>query len=730
MTILRVALDVPLDTLFDYHDGGHSVEVGQRVLVPFGRRRLAGIVLEKTDHSQFPQDRIKPVLEVFQSEPPLSQEILQILRFAASYYHAPIGQAIVSALPAPLRAPRPAPHERRLGYRLTATGRAAGVEALPRQAVLQRKLWLALAQAEALEASALAAISAGWRAAVKPLLAKQWVESVVLDTAEAFAPSQPTPGPVLNPEQQQAVDAVAACLGRFQVALLHGITGSGKTEVYMRLLQTALRESPAQVLVLVPEINLTPQLEHRFHSRFPHERMVSLHSQMNDGERLRNWRLAESGRARIVIGTRLAVFTPMPHLKLIVVDEEHDASYKQQDGMRYSARDIAILRAKQAGIPILLGSATPSLESWHNARCGRYMLLTLGSRAIATARLPEIHTIPAAAGLLRDGFSPLLLEALRQRLARGEQSLLFINRRGYAPVLLCSSCAWTAPCTRCSAHLVVHLRDKRLCCHHCGHEQRIPLQCPRCGNPDLRPTGQGTQRVEATLARLFPQARILRVDRDSTRRKGAMAGMMSDVHGGHVDILVGTQMLAKGHDFPNLTLVGVLDTDSALFSADFRAAERLFAQLMQVAGRAGRAEKPGQVLIQTAFPDHVLFHALKRHDFTEFAASQLEERRMAGLPPYCFQAVLRAEAARLAPVQEFLQEAVQLAHTIAGRVTVYDPVRPTLQRLKGLERAQLLVQAESRKALQKFLDQWMNEVRTLPSAGKVRWSLDVDPLEI
>jgi len=398
--------------------------------------------------------------------------------------------------------------------------------------------------------------------------------------------------------------------------------------------------------------------------------------------------------------------------------------------MRYSARDIAIVRAKQADVPIVLGSATPSLETWQNAQAGRYTLLTLSQRAVAQAQLPEIRTLDARTPLLKDGLTPALITALRDRLARGEQSLLFINRRGYSPVLLCSACAWVAPCTRCSSRLVVHLRQRRLKCHHCGHEERIHVQCPNCGNPDLHPTGQGTQRLETTLAELFPDARILRVDRDSTRRKGALEDMMAEVHGKRVDILVGTQMLAKGHDFPNLTLVGVVDTDSALFSPDFRAAERLFAQLMQVAGRAGRAEKPGEVLIQTAFPDHVLFHALKQHDYAAFAGTLLDDRRLAQFPPYCFQALLRAEAQRFEPVRDFIAEAARAAYAINAEVMVFDPVRPQLARLKGMERAQLLVQAESRQALQAFLRSWMSTIRVLPLANKVRWSLDVDPLEI
>lgn len=729
MSILRVALDVPLDTLFDYLDGGMQVKVGQRVLVSFGRRKLVGVVLEKSESSGMADGKLKPVSQVFEGEPTLSPEVLRILIFCADYYHYPLGQIVMSILPGRLRESRPALPERQIGYRLTPSAREAGIEALPKRALLQRKLWNALSQADAVFAASLQEISEGWRAAIKSLRECGWVESLELE-AVAQRPGMPVAGPALNDDQQAAVNAITQVPPGFHVWLLHGITGSGKTEVYMRLLEAALGKEQAQVLVLVPEINLTPQLEARFRARFPHETMVALHSQMSDGDRLRNWRLAESGHARIIIGTRLSVFTPIPNLRLIVVDEEHDASYKQQDGMRYSARDVAVVRAKQAHIPIVLGSATPSLETWQNAQSGRYALLTLRQRAVAQAQLPDIITVDARTPLLREGLTPALVNAIRERLARGEQSLLFINRRGYSPVLLCSSCAWVAPCARCSSRLVVHLRQRRLKCHHCGHEERIPQQCPSCGNPDLHPTGQGTQRLETTLAELFPDARVLRVDRDSTRRKGALEDMMAEVHGKRVDILVGTQMLAKGHDFPNLTLVGVVDTDSALFSPDFRAAERLFAQLMQVAGRAGRAEKPGEVLIQTAFPDHVLFHALKRHDYAEFAATLLDERHLAAFPPYCFQALLRAEARQFEPVGEFMVAAVGAAHIINNGVIVYDPVRPQLARLKGMERAQLLVQAENRHALQSFLKSWMATVRGLPLAAKVRWSLDVDPLEV
>jgi primosomal protein N' (replication factor Y) len=540
--------------------------------------------------------------------------------------------------------------------------------------------------------------------------------------------------PELNQDQAQALQAILKDAQKFKPWLLHGITGSGKTEVYIRLIQSVLDQNDGQVLVLVPEINLTPQLEARFRSRLPNFPMVALHSNLGESERLQNWRLAQSGQARIVIGTRLAVFTPMPNLRLVIVDEEHDGSYKQQDGMRYHARDVALMRAKHRNIPILLGSATPALETWHNALTDKYSLLKLADRAVAKAVLPNIRCIDVSKGGTHDGLSPILVEAMRERLSRGEQSLLFINRRGYSPVLLCSACNWIAPCSRCSSRLVVHLKQGRLRCHHCGHEEKIPRQCPSCGNPDLHPTGHGTQRLEQTLAALLPEARILRVDRDSTRGKNALTDMLAAVHADEVDILVGTQMLAKGHDFPNLTLVGVIDTDSALFSPDFRAAERLFAQLMQVAGRAGRAGKAGEVLIQTAFPDHALFNSLRVQDYAAFSEALLSERKITQFPPYAFMALLRAEANNYRLVEQFLQQAADAARRILNqnatdKVMVYDPVRPQMERLKGMERGHLLMQAGSRQAVQALLRNWVPGLRENVLGAKVRWAVDVDPLE-
>jgi primosomal protein N' (replication factor Y) len=539
---------------------------------------------------------------------------------------------------------------------------------------------------------------------------------------------EPIQPPALTDEQATALAAIDPAAG-FSVHLLHGVTGSGKTEVYLRLVEQALAAG-RQALILVPEINLTPQLEGRVRARFPEAGVVSLHSELAEAARERNWRAAFAGEASIILGTRLSIFTPMPRLGLIVIDEEHDPSFKQQDGMRYSARDVGVFRAHQLGIPILLGSATPSLESWANAQGGRYGLLTLNQRANPEATLPAVHIINTRKMVLKEGVSEPLIAAIKERLARGEQSLVFLNRRGYAPVLACPACGWISRCTRCAANMVLHLADRRLRCHHCGCEHRVPKACPTCGNQDIHPFGRGTQRLEAWLQEQFPEARVLRVDRDSVKSRKQWEAMLDLIHGGQADILVGTQMLAKGHDFPKLTLVGTLGADAALYAADWRAPERLFAQLMQVAGRAGRAELKGEVLIQTEYPDHPLFAALAEHDYTGFAAQQLKEREQAGFPPYAFQAVLRAEAPEMADSIAFLNTAAALPLISEHEnVMIYDPVPMKLARLANLERGQLLAESCSRPALQNFLPRWREAIETIKAPSKLRWHIEVDPLE-
>jgi primosomal protein N' (replication factor Y) len=733
-TILKIALDVPLDRLFDYLSGQHDVQVGQRVLVPFGSRNQIGIVMSIADSSDIAIEKLKSILQAFNEETPLDAEMLSLIKFSADYYQYPFGQALLSSLPARLRQIAPAVSRKQYLYQLTDAGREADVEDIPKKQKVLRSVLSALQAANQLTEAELDDISGTARKAVKALVDSGYASCERVLAFQRVMAITEAVEPKLNAEQMHAVQQITAESDVFKAWLLHGITGSGKTEVYIRLMQHALRHKSAQVLVLVPEINLTPQLEARFRSRLPDFPLVSLHSNLSESERLHHWQLAQSGAAKIIIGTRLSIFTPLPDLKLIIIDEEHDSSYKQQDSMRYHARDVAMVRAKRLNIPVVLGSATPALETWYNAtvnsnQASKYGLLRLKERAVSAAQLPQIDCIDTTKVNLQHGFTPQLITALRLRLERKEQSLLFINRRGYSPVLLCSACHWIAPCTRCSSRLVVHLGQRKLRCHHCGHEQRIPHQCPSCGDADLHPTGHGTQRLEQTLAQLFPEARIARVDRDSISRKNALVEILDRVHNQEIDILVGTQMLAKGHDFPNLTLVGVIDTDSALHSPDFRASERLFAQLMQVAGRAGRADKAGQVIIQTQFPDHALFNALRIQDYESYANVLLEERQQMQFPPYVFTALLRAEANDYTLVQQFLQLAFAQARSLSDQVLVYDPVRPQMERLKGMERGYVLMQAKQRPALHQLLKHLVSQMRAHKLAAKVRWAVDVNPLE-
>ena len=555
---------------------------------------------------------------------------------------------------------------------------------------------------------------------VKPLPRKV-LQAPTGEWSAHFVPTHP-----LTPAQVEACEAISAALGRYKAFLLHGVTGSGKTEIYLQLIARVL-EQGAQALVLVPEISLTPQLERRFRHAFPQACLAVMHSGLEDVARTRAWLQAARGEAGIVLGTRLGILAPLPKLALIVVDEEHDPSFKQHEGLRYSARDAAVYRAKAVGCPVVLGSATPSLESWHNWRSGRYELVQLAERAAPGARLPAVKRIDLRNNPPDQGLSQPLWSAIAERLGRGEQSLIFINRRGYAPVLACEACGWAAACLRCTARMVLHAADRRLRCHHCGAEDAIPRACPTCGNVDLKPLGRGTQRIEETLQARFPTARVLRIDRDSARRREDLVRTLEGIQRGEGDILVGTQLLAKGHDFPALTLVGVVNADTALLSTDYRAPERLFALLEQVAGRAGRRERPGEVLIQTRYPGHALFEALARHDFAGFADAQLGERRGAGFPPFVFEATLRAEATRLQAALSFLQEAAE-AVARPDEVHAYDPVPNIITRRAGLERAQLLIQSASRPALQSFLGA-LSEHLFSHAARNVRWHLDVDPIE-
>ncbi len=718
MRIFRVALGIPLPQLFDYlaPDAGDAA-TGLRVTIAFGRGRRQGLVMEVADASELPAERLKPVLAVHRDSPPLPPEWLELVRFVSDYYHAPLGEVVELALPP---AERPAPDDPPW-WDVTAAGRAA-LPGLRANGVAARIL-LALTAAGAQPEASLRRLASRVGPVVAELAGKDWIRAV----------APPLPAAAEAPELTAAQSAVLQDLAvppGFAVSLLHGVTGSGKTEVYLRLIGDALA-ARRQVLLLVPEIALTPSLEAQVARRYPAARVAVLHSGATDAARGRAFALAQAGVADVVIGTRLAVFTPLPRLGLILVDEEHDAAYKQQDGVRYSARDVAIWRARQRGVPILLGSATPSLESWQHARSGRYRLLALPERARPNAVLPALRCVDTRKLPLREGLSVDLLGAIEARLQRGEQSLVFLNRRGFAPVLACPACGWVSDCPHCAAHMVLHAADGRMRCHHCGLDSGVPRACPVCGNQDLHAYGRGTQRIEAALSERFPEARILRVDRDAVRSPRQWHEVLAAATSGEADILVGTQMLSKGHDFPRVTLVGVVGADASLFAADFRAPERLFAQLMQVAGRAGRAEWPGEVLMQTEHPQHPVYRALAAHDYAGFAAQQLEERRQLGFPPFAYQVLLTADAPRLEQAIDFLKAARDAALSLdCTGINLYDPVPMRLMRRARRERAQLLVDAPQRPALHAFLRPWVAALYGLRAPRELRWHVDVDPQEI
>ena len=725
--IAQVALDAPLDRLFDYlAPDAQAGDVGRRVTVPFGRQRVVGVVVGVVPHSDRPAESLKQVMSIDRATPALPPDLLELARFAAGYYRHPLGAVLAAILPPALRRTQGGRRENMPeAYRLTALGREESTR-LGARAYAQR----ALAERLTVEPLARAALREQDKTLVRDWLKKGWVEAVGLAPAEQAKADRL---PVLTKEQDAVLAQLSAGEG-FSAWLLHGVTGSGKTEIYLRRVAEVLAAG-AQALILVPEIHLTPQLTERFARRFPGRHLVSLHSGLAEGERRDAWLSALEGRADIVLGTRLSVFAPMPRLGLIVVDEEHDTAFKQMEGMRYSARDVAVWRGKQRNVPVILGSATPSLESWRNAQEGRYKLLSLTHRARETAALPSVHLVDSRTDRPRFGLTHTLVKAITQRLERGEQSLVFINRRGYAPTLLCNGCGHVFPCPRCSAHLVLHRgrggqsSGYQLLCHHCGLVARPPEACPSCGNLDLRPAGQGTQRVEEALAEQFPDARLLRIDRDTAARKGAFAAMRDQVEAREVDILVGTQIVAKGHDFPHLTLVGIIGADQALVSPDFRAGERLFAQLMQVAGRAGRAEHPGEVLIQTAYPRHPLYQAVVAHDYAGYAKQALRERRGADFPPYASQVLLRAEGRDEEGVLGFLTAAREAGEAVSQGVLLFDPVPSLMSRVANRHRMQLLAQSPSRARLQAFLDAWVPALGELPARG-LRWSLDVDPQDV
>jgi primosomal protein N' (replication factor Y) len=725
MSIIRVALDVPLDILFDYIAPGVTKQhIGARVQVPFGKKLVIGVIVEVTSSSRVSEGKLKSAICIFSDVPPLPKALLDLFKFCSNYYHYPLGEVVMNGLPARLRSTKPFVQKSQVAsqFRITKKGHVADTASISGRSFLKHRLLILLKESEVTNVREIKQLSLGAPKALKEFVKLGWVEEVF---STFTPPSETSLEFALTTEQEGVVNEIVAEANQFNTWLLHGITGSGKTEVYLRLVALQLLKG-RQTLVLIPEISLTPQLEAVFRTRFPTTPIISLHSGLNTSERANGWLQALQGKAQIILGTRLAVFTPIPNLGLIIVDEEQDNSFKQQSGLCYSARDVAIFRAKYTNIPIILGSATPSLESYYNAINRRYRMLRLSSRAVDKAVLPNVRCIDTRAVKVREGLSEPLIAALEKNLALNQQSLIFINRRGFAPVLMCKSCTWTATCARCTSRLVVHLQEKKLRCHYCGYKESISSVCPKCGSQDIAPFGHGTQRVEAALVARFPYAKILRIDRDSTRRKDAWKEILEDIHEQRVDILVGTQILAKGHNFPNLGLVGILNSDASLYSTDFRAAEYLFSQLMQVAGRAGRANITGEVLIQTKFPGHPLYHALRRHNYETLAQTLLTERKVASFPPFVYQALLRAEAPKLETALDFLASAAM--SWPVGNVEMFDPVPAQMARLKGMERAHLLVQSSSRKELHKFLTSWRTKLDKL-SIRNTRWVLDVDPFE-
>jgi len=721
-SVLKVALPLPLRELFDYLPpaSDEPVQVGARVLVPFGSRQLVGIVVAAQAVSSLSQDKLLQVGEVLDGgQALLDENLLSLMQWCWQYYKHSPGDVLQAALPPALRKAKGRLPAAPLQYRLTDTGHER--LAMPAgRAAAQYALLEALAGGAKAE-DELRLLADRWRALLERVVDQGWVQAEALQ--EMVAPAEP--GPELTAEQHQAISDIQAAGDGYSCHLLDGVTGSGKTEVYLQLLEPVL-QSGRQALVLVPEIGLTPQLIRRFQRRLGLSPTV-IHSGLSAGERLNAWEAARSGRARLLIGTRSALFTPLPRLGMIVLDEEHDASFKQQDGFRYSARDVAVKRAADLGIAVVLGSATPSLESLNNAANGRYHHHRLRQRATKAA-MPGWRVLDMRQQKPVNGLASAAVGAIADTLERGEQAMVFLNRRGYAPVLMCGQCGWHGHCLRCDANMTWHRGQHRLSCHHCGSEKPVPRFCPECRADDLVGMGEGTQQLEAGLRNRFPDTMIWRFDRDSTRGKGVMEDQIEQVRSGQPCILVGTQMLAKGHHFPAVTLVVVVNADQALYSADYRALERLGQTLLQVSGRAGRAEKPGNVLLQTYEPRSQALHLLITQGYEAYADWLLADRRLAGLPPLSYQAQLKAEAVAREDVVNFLKAAANCFP--AGQAQLWGPVPALMEKVAGRYRMYLLAQADSRAELHRQLDGWMDELKQLRGGRKVRWVIDVDPQEM
>jgi len=728
--IIQVAIAIPLNCLFDYlaPTGIDSISKGTRVLVPFGKHKKVGFVISTSKNSDVNIERLKPVIEILDSSPLMSEKDIQLLLWASRYYHYPLGEVFSAAFPVSLRKGKKAQLAQEKHYKLSAKGECLNPEQLKRTPKQKQIFELFLPPVTSLSSSQLTQQDKNWRSAVKSLLEKDLLTTKLQNKALNQSSSIPEKPLQANEQQSQAINQLSAQLGQFSVTLLEGVTGSGKTEVYMQVIQQVL-DLGLQVLVLVPEITLTPQLEDRFKQRFS-VALSRSHSKLTETQRHSAWLEMQQGHSSILLGTRSALFTPLKKPGLIILDEEHDSSFKQQEGFRFSARDLAIVRGKLLNIPVILGTATPSLESLYNAQNKRYQLLHLSERAGAAIK-PKFLLFDIRNQQLQDGLSPPLIAQIKKTLAKKEQVLLFLNRRGFAPVQICHSCAWVARCHHCDTSLVIHFDERRLRCHHCGYQQHLSNQCPSCKTGELKPLGLGTERVEKSLHSLFPSQRIVRLDRDSTQRKGALENHLDQINQGKVDIILGTQMLAKGHHFPNVTLVAILDVDSGLFSIDFHATEKLAQLIVQVAGRAGRAEKPGKVILQTRQPAHPLLTVLLKQGYNSFAQSALVERQQAMLPPYSSQALLRVYATNPIDPQNLLKKVCEIIQNMETHNTlVLGPVSAPMAKRAGNYHFQLLLQNNHRKNLQLLLGQLIPELYRLKEAKKARWSLDVDPVDL
>ena len=729
MGIITLAIDVPVDRLFDYHDGDLPVSPGSFVSVPFGKNKKVGIALEFSKESTVPPANIKAIHEILPIKP-LSADFIDLVSFTSKYYGYPLGRSLATFLPGIVRKLQKKTKYQLQEYGLTDCGREKQVASILKSENSLR-LWEYLKQNKNVSEVEIRKFYPRAVSTINKWIASGWAFKNTSNLKNFVSKRNVNFQRVLNDielteEQSTAIERIKKSMSGFKVWMLHGVTGSGKSEIYLDIIRD-LCSSGGQALVLLPEINLTPEFEKKFKKRLPGKNVLSINSSLSETERFYNWEKARSGFVDVILGTRLAVFTELTNLRLIIVDEEHDSSYKQQDGLRYNARDMAIYRAKRTNIPVILGSATPSLETYKNFLDGKFERITMNHRPSVELPLVRIED----SGQVHHGLSisNTLIKEIKSRLAVGEQSLLFVNRRGFSASLVCYSCGWVSDCSRCSAKMTYHKTINKLICHYCGNVSSVADVCPKCGSEKLHGPGLGTQKLEDEVTKLFPQAKILRIDSDSTKRKNTFSDMRERIISGDVDIIVGTQMVTKGHNFPKLTLVGILEVDGALYSSDYAASEKLYQQLVQVSGRSGRGKQRGLVMVQTSFPNHFLFSALVRNSYDHIVNILLKEREAVGFPPYIFQVILRAESREKKSLFNFLKSAAAIARTDSDQVIVYDPVPAVVSKIANKHRGHLLVQAYDRIILNAFIKSWLPSINNT-KFPKVRWSVDRDPIAL